>query len=35
MLFYIPFKNTRTLFCFNSTIDENTDAVHLVECFIF
>ena len=29
-----PFKNTRALFCFSSTIDENTDTVHLIEgCF--
>ena len=26
---------TPVLYCFSSTIDENTDAVHLVECFIF
>ena len=30
-----PFKNTRSLFCFSSTIDENTDTVHLVEGLVF
>ena len=30
-----PFKNTRTLFSFSSTIDENTDTVHLIEGFVF
>ena len=30
-----PFKNTRTLFSFSSTIDENTDTVHLIEEFVF
>ena len=29
------FKNTRALFCFSSTIDENTDTVHLIEGFVF
>ena len=31
MLLYIPFENIRALFCFISTIDENTDTVHLIE----
>ena len=35
MLLYFPFKNTRALFCFNSTIDENTDTLHLTEGFVF
>ena len=35
MLLYIPFQNTRTLFCFSSTIDENTDIVHLIQGFVF
>ena len=35
VLLYIPFKNTRALFCINSTIDENTDTVHLIEGFLF
>ena len=35
MLLYIPFKNTRTLFCFSSTIDETTDTVHLIKGFVF
>ena len=30
-----PFKNTRSLFCFSSAIDENTDTVHLVEGLVF
>ena len=30
-----PFKNTRALFCFSSTIDENTNTVHLIERFVF
>ena len=30
-----PFKNTRALFCFSSTIDENTNTVHLIERFAF
>ena len=30
-----PFKDSRALFCFSSTIDENTDTVHLIEVFIF
>ena len=30
MLLYIPFKNTRALFRFSYTIDENTDTVHLI-----
>ena len=28
-------KNTRALICFSSTIDENTDTVHLIEGFVF
>ena len=35
MLLYIPFENTRALFCFSSTIDENTDTAHLIEGFVF
>ena len=35
MLLYIPFQNTRTLFCFSSTIDEKTDIVHLIQGFVF
>ena len=31
----VLFKNTHVLFCFNSTIDENTDTVHLIEGFVF
>ena len=31
----LPFKNTRFLICFCSTIDENTDSVHLIEGFVF
>ena len=31
----IPFKYTRALFCFSSTIDENTDTAHLIEGFVF
>ena len=30
-----PSKNTRALICFSSTIDENTDTVHLIEGFVF
>ena len=30
-----PFKNTRALFSFSSTIDGNTDTVHLIEGFVF
>ena len=30
-----PFKNTRALFSFSSTIDGNTDTVHLIEGFFF
>ena len=30
-----PFKITRALFCFSSTIDENTNTVHLIERFVF
>ena len=30
-----PFKNIHTLFCFSSTIDENTGTVHLIERFFF
>ena len=30
-----PFKNTHALFCFSSTIDKNTDTVHLIEGFVF
>ena len=29
------FKNTRALFCFYLTTDENTDTVHLIEVFDF
>ena len=29
------FKNTRALFCFRLTIDENTGTVHLIEVFDF
>ena len=31
----ISSKNTRALICFSSTIDENTDNVHLIEGFVF
>ena len=30
-----PSKNTYALICFSSTIDENTDTVHLIEGFVF
>ena len=30
-----PFKNTHALFSFSSTIDGNTDTVHLIEGFVF
>ena len=30
-----PFKNTRALFTFSSTIDGNTDTAHLIEGFVF
>ena len=30
-----PFKSTRALFYFSSTIDGNTDAVQLIEGFVF
>ena len=30
-----PFKNSLALFCFSSTIDENTDNFHLIEEFVF
>ena len=30
-----PFKNTRTLFSFSSTIDGNADTVYLIEEFAF
>ena len=30
-----PFKDTNALFSFSSTIDENTDTVHLIEGFLF
>ena len=30
-----PFKDTNALFSFSSTIDENTDTVHLIEGFVF
>ena len=29
-----PSKNTHCLICFSSTIDENTDPVHLIEGFV-
>ena len=32
---FISFKNTSALFCFSSTIDENTDTVYLIEGFVF
>ena len=28
-------KNHRALFCFSSSIDENTDTIHLIEGFVF
>ena len=28
-----PFKNSRALFCFSSTIDEHTNTAHLIEWF--
>ena len=31
---FISFKNTSALFCFSSTIDENTDTVYLIEGFV-
>ena len=34
MLLY-PFLETRPLFIFSSSIDENTDTVHLIEVFLF
>ena len=34
MLLY-PFLETRPLFIFSSSIDENTDTVHLIEVFVF
>ena len=30
-----PFKNTRAILSFSSTIDGNTDTVHLIEGFVF
>ena len=30
-----PSKNTSTLICFSSTIDENTETAHLIEGFVF
>ena len=30
-----PFKNTRAILSFSSTIDGNTDTVHLIEGFFF
>ena len=30
-----PSKKTRALICFSSTIDENTDIVHLIEELVF
>ena len=30
-----PFKNTHALFSFSSTIDGNTDTVHIIEGFIY
>ena len=30
-LYILPFRNTRALFCFSSTIDENNDTVLLTE----
>ena len=30
-----PSKNTRALICFSSTIDENTNTIHLIEGFVF
>ena len=32
---YILFKNIRALFYISSTIDENTDTVHLIKGFVF
>ena len=32
---YIPFRNIRALFYISSTIDENTDTVHLIKGFVF
>ena len=34
LLYIVPFKNTRALFCFSSTI-ENTDTAHLIEGLLF
>ena len=30
-----PSKNTGALICFSSTIDKNTDAIYLIEGFVF
>ena len=30
-----PFKNTRALQCFSSTIDENSNTVYLIKAFVF
>ena len=35
LLYILPFKNTRALFCFISTFEENTNIVHLIERFLF
>ena len=35
LLYTLTFENARTLFCFSSTIDRNTDIVHLIEGFVF
>ena len=34
-LLLYPFLETRPLFIFSSSIDENTDTVHLIEVFVF
>ena len=30
-----PSKKTHALICFSSTIDKNTDTVHLIKGFVF
>ena len=35
LLYILPFKNTRALFCFSLTIDEIPYTVHLIEGFVF
>ena len=35
ILLYIPFENTRALFCFSLTVDENVGTAHLIKGFVF